>query len=40
MLKQKEWIEIIVAKTGCTKKEAKVYYDCVFDKRNMARQYY
>lgn len=31
MLKQKEWIEIIVAKTGCTKKEAKVYYDCVFD---------
>lgn len=31
MLKQKQWIEIIVAKTGCTKKEAKMYYDCVFD---------
>lgn len=31
MLKQKEWIDIIVAKTGCTKKEAKVFYDCIFD---------
>lgn len=31
MLKQKEWIDIIVAKTGCTKKEAKIFYDCVFD---------
>ena len=31
MLKQKEWIDVIVAKTGCTKKEAKVFYDCVFD---------
>ena len=31
MLKQKEWIEVIVAKTGCTKKEAKVFYDSVFD---------
>ena len=31
MLKQKEWIEVIVAKTGCTKKEAKMFYDCVFD---------
>lgn len=31
MLKQKEWIDVIVAKTGCTRKEAKIYYDCVFD---------
>ena len=31
MLKQKEWIEVIVEKTGCSKKEAKVMYDCVFD---------
>ena len=31
MLKQKEWIDVIVAKTGCTKKEAKIFYDCVFD---------
>lgn len=31
MLKQKEWIDVIVAKTGCTKKEAKVFYDSVFD---------
>lgn len=31
MLKQKEWIDVIVAKTGCTKKEAKVFYDCIFD---------
>ena len=31
MLKQKEWIEVIVAKTGCTKKDAKMFYDCVFD---------
>ena len=31
MLKQKEWIEAIVQKTGCTKKDAKVYYDFVFD---------
>lgn len=31
MLKQKEWIDIIVAKTNCSKKEAKVYYDAVFD---------
>ena len=31
MLKQKEWIDVIVEKTGCTKKEAKVMYDCVFD---------
>ena len=31
MLKQKEWIDVIVAKTGFTNKEAKVFYDCVFD---------
>lgn len=31
MLKQKEWIDVIVEKTGCTRKEAKIYYDCVFD---------
>ena len=31
MQKQKEWIDVIVAKTGCTKKEAKVFYDSVFD---------
>ena len=31
MLKQKHWIEVIVAKTGCTKKDAKMFYDCVFD---------
>ena len=31
MLKQKDWIEVIVAKTGCTKKDAKLFYDCVFD---------
>ncbi len=31
MLKQKEWIDVIVARTGCSKKEAKVFYDCVFD---------
>ena len=31
MLKQKEWIDVIVAKTGCTKKDAKMFYDCVFD---------
>ena len=31
MLKQKDWIDVIVAKTGCTKKDAKVFYDCVFD---------
>ena len=31
MLKQKEWIEVIVEKTGCSKKEAKAMYDCVFD---------
>lgn len=31
MLKQKEWIDVIVAKTGCTKKEAKIFYDCTFD---------
>lgn len=31
MLKQKEWIDIIVAKTNCSKKEAKLYYDAVFD---------
>ena len=30
MLKQKEWIDIIVAKTNCSKKEAKLYYDAVF----------
>lgn len=30
MLKQKEWIDIIVAKTNCSKKEAKVFYDAVF----------
>ena len=31
MLKQKEWIDVIVNKTGCSKKEAKLFYDCVFD---------
>lgn len=31
MLKQKEWIDVIVEKTGCSRKEAKVMYDCVFD---------
>ena len=31
MLKQKEWLDVIVAKTGCTRKEAKLYYDVVFD---------
>lgn len=31
MLKQKDWIEILVKKLGCTKKDAKEYYDCVFD---------
>lgn len=31
MLKQKEWVEVIVAKTGCTKKDAKIVYDYVFD---------
>lgn len=31
MLKQKEWIDVIVAKTGCSKKDAKRFYDCVFD---------
>lgn len=31
MLKQKEWIDVIVAKTGCSKKDAKIFYDCVFD---------
>lgn len=31
MLKQNEWLDVIVAKTGCTKKEAKLFYDVVFD---------
>ena len=31
MLKQKEWLDVIVAKTGCSRKEAKLYYDVVFD---------
>ena len=31
MLKQKEWIDVIVAKTGCSRKEAKIFYDCTFD---------
>ena len=31
MLKQKEWIDVIVTKTGCTKKEAKLIYDCMFE---------
>ena len=31
MLKQKEWIDVIVTKTGCTKKDAKLIFDCVFD---------
>lgn len=31
MLKQQDWIELLVRKLGCTKKEAKSYYDCVFD---------
>lgn len=31
MLKQKEWIDVIVEKTGVSKKDAKALYDCVFD---------
>lgn len=31
MLKQKEWIDVLVSKLNCTKKDAKAYYDCVFD---------
>ena len=31
MLKQKEWIDVIVTKTGCTKKDATLIFDCVFD---------
>lgn len=31
MLKQKEWIDVLVGKLNCTKKDAKAYYDCVFD---------
>ena len=31
MLKQKDWIEILVKKLGCTKKDDKKYYDCFFD---------
>ena len=31
MLKQKEWIDVIVTKTGCSKKEAKLIYDCMFE---------
>ena len=31
MLKQKEWIDVIVTKTGCTKKDAKLIFDCAFD---------
>lgn len=31
MLKQKDWINVLVEKLGCTKKDAKEYYDCVFD---------
>jgi len=31
MLKQKEWLDVIVAKTGCSRKEAKLFYDVVFD---------
>ena len=31
MLKQKEWIDVIVTKIGCTKKDAKLIFDCVFD---------
>ena len=31
MLKQKEWIDVIVTKTGCTKKDAKAIFDCMFE---------
>ena len=31
MLKVNDWIEVIVAKTGCSKKEAKIVFDCTFD---------
>lgn len=31
MLKQKEWIDVLVEKLGCSRKDAKAYYDFVFD---------
>lgn len=31
MLKQNDWINILVEKLGCSKKDAKEYYDLVFD---------
>ena len=31
MLTQKEWLDIIVAKTGCSKKEAKTILSCSFE---------
>lgn len=31
MLNQKEWIDIILAKTGCSKKEAKTVLGCTFE---------
>ncbi len=31
MLKQKDWIDVLVEKLGCSKKDAKDYYDMVFN---------
>ena len=31
MLKQKDWVNVLVEKLGCSKKDAKEYYDLVFD---------
>jgi len=31
MLKQKDWVNILSEKVGCSKKEAKEYYDFIFD---------
>ena len=31
MLTQKEWLDILMAKTGCSKKEAKTVLSCSFE---------
>ena len=31
MLKQKDWVNVLVEKLSCSKKDAKEYYDLVFD---------
>ncbi len=40
MLKQKDWVNVLVERLGCSKKDAKDYYDFIFDclKENISEE--